>query len=79
MISAVASRGCKQRHPDSHSELLILLPVMRILIRVSLLALTGQNPAMNAQDLLYLAALNIFIVVLALILFPRTFGGTNRG
>ncbi|HPE96876.1 MAG: heme exporter protein CcmB [Chitinophagales bacterium] len=70
MISAVASRAANNGTLTAILSFPILLPVMRILIRVSLLALTGQNLAMNAQDLLYLAALNIFIVVLALILFP---------
>lgn len=70
MISAIAGSG---RNAGTLTAILafpILLPVLRILIRVSLESLVADDLSANLQDLLYLLALNAFIAVLALVLFP---------
>lgn len=70
MISAIAGSG---RNAGTLTAILafpILLPVLRILIRVSLESLVADALSANLQDLLYLLALNAFIAVLALVLFP---------
>lgn len=70
MISAIAGSG---RNAGTLTAILafpILLPVLRILIRVSLESLVAHDLSANLQDLLYLLALNAFIAVLALVLFP---------
>ena len=70
MISAIAGKASNSATLTAILSFPILLPVMRILIRISLRALPQESLQVNAQDMLYLLALNVFIVVLALILFP---------
>jgi heme exporter protein B len=70
MISAIAARASNSGTLTAILSFPVLIPVIRILIRISLLSLTGDTLAVNMQDILYLLALNIFIVVMALILFP---------
>lgn len=70
MISAIASKASNNGTLMAILSFPILIPVIKILIRISLNAIQENNFSLNAQDLLYLLALNIFIIVLALILFP---------
>jgi heme exporter protein B len=48
----------------------LLIPIIIILIRISLNALQQNNLNINTQDLLYLSALNVMIIALAMVLFP---------
>ena len=48
----------------------VLIPILIILIRISLNALQTVNLSANLQDLLYLGALDVMILALALVLFP---------
>nr|MBP9880532.1 cytochrome C biogenesis protein [Chitinophagales bacterium] len=48
----------------------LLIPIIIILIRISLNAIQQNNLDINLQDLLYLAALNVMIIALAMVLFP---------
>lgn len=70
MISAIASKASNNGTLMAILSFPVLIPVIKILIRISLNAIQENNFSLNAQDLLYLLALNIFIIVLALILFP---------
>jgi len=70
MISAIAGEGSNSGTLTAILAFPILIPVLRILIRVSLQSLVAENLEANLQDILYLLALNVFIAVLALILFP---------
>ncbi len=70
MISAVASKANNSGTLMAVLAFPILIPVIKILIRISLESLKANALAVNAQDLLYLAALNIVIITLAMILFP---------
>lgn len=70
MISAIASKANNSGTLMAILSFPLLIPVLIILIRISLNALQQQNLAINVQDLLYLGALNIMIVGMALILFP---------
>jgi heme exporter protein B len=70
MISAIAGKASNSGTLTAILAFPILLPVLRILIRISLRALPAESLQASAQDMLYLLALNVFIIVLALILFP---------
>lgn len=70
MISAIASKASNSGTLMAVLSFPILIPIIKILIRISLQSLTSESIALNAQDLLYLAALNILIITLAMILFP---------
>ena len=70
MISAIASKANNSGTLMAVLAFPILIPVIKILIRISLQSLSANSLAANAQDLLYLVALNILIITLAMILFP---------
>jgi len=70
MISAIASKASNSGTLMAILSFPILIPVIKILVRISLNAIQENNFAINAQDILYLLALNVFIIVLALVLFP---------
>jgi heme exporter protein B len=70
MISAIASKASNSGTLMAVLSFPILIPVIRILVRISLNAIQEQNFMLNAQELLWLLALNIFILIMALILFP---------
>ncbi|HET8963213.1 MAG TPA: heme exporter protein CcmB [Chitinophagales bacterium] len=70
MISAIASKANNSGTLMAVLAFPILIPVIKILIRISLESLSASSLQTNAQDLLYLFALNILIITLAMILFP---------
>ncbi len=70
MISAIASKASNSGTLMAILSFPMLIPVIIILIRISLNALTQNDLIANASDLLYLLGLNVLIVTLALILFP---------
>ncbi|MBK8488426.1 MAG: ABC transporter permease [Bacteroidetes bacterium] len=70
MISAIASKANNSGTLMAVLAFPILIPVIKILIRISLESLYASSLQTNAQDLLYLFALNILIITLAMILFP---------
>lgn len=70
MIAAIASKASNSGTLMAILSFPILLPVLKILITISLNAVMQNDFALNRQDILYLAALDIFIAALALILFP---------
>ena len=65
MISAIASKALM-----AILSFPLLIPIIIILIRISLNAIQQNNLDINLQDLLYLAALNVMIIALAMVLFP---------
>lgn len=70
MMSAIASKANNSGTLMAILSFPVLIPILKILIRISLNAVTSSEFAVNAQDLLYLLALDVFIITLALILFP---------
>lgn len=70
MISAIASKAANGGTLMAILSFPMLIPILMILIRISLNALQTQNLGVNLQDLLYLAALDVMIIALALVLFP---------
>lgn len=70
MISAIATKANNSGTLMAVLAFPILIPVIKILIRISLESLSASSLQTNAQDLLYLFALNILIITLAMILFP---------
>lgn len=70
MISAIAAKASNSATLMAVLSFPLLIPVNKILIRVSLESLVANNLVANAQDLLYLTALNLLIITMAMILFP---------
>lgn len=70
MMSAIASKAANSGTLMAILSFPVLIPILKILIRISLNAVTSSEFAVNAQDLMYLLALDVFIITLALILFP---------
>ncbi|MBC8047784.1 MAG: heme exporter protein CcmB [Fimbriimonadaceae bacterium] len=70
MMSAIASKANNSGTLMAILSFPILIPILKILLRISLQAVTENNFSVNMQDILYLLALNVFIITLALILFP---------
>lgn len=70
MMSAIASKASNSGTLMAILSFPVLIPILKILIRISLQAITVNEPAVNVQDILYLSALNIFIIAFALVLFP---------
>ena len=70
MISAIASKASNSGTMMAILSFPILIPILIILIRISLNAIQQNNLAVNLQDLMYLAALDVMILAMALILFP---------
>ncbi|MBC8172279.1 MAG: hypothetical protein H7X71_00110 [Chitinophagales bacterium] len=70
MISAIAAKAANSGTLMAILSFPILMPILKLLIRVSQNAIIENFFNVNAQDILYLTALNIFIFILALILFP---------
>lgn len=70
MISAIASKASNSGTLMAILSFPVLIPILIILIRISLNALQTVNLSANLQDLLYLGALDVMIVALALVLFP---------
>ena len=70
MISAIASKASNSGTLMAILSFPLLIPIIIILIRISLNALQQNNLNVNLQDLLYLAALNVIIIALAMVLFP---------
>lgn len=70
MISAIAAKASNSGTLMAILSFPILIPILLILIRVSINAITENNLAVNLQDLTYLLGLNVMIAALALVLFP---------
>lgn len=70
MISAIASRANNSGTLMTILSFPVLLPVLQLLIRISLRCINGGTFSENLQDLLFLAALDVFVIAMALILFP---------
>jgi len=70
MISAIASKASNSGTLMAILSFPLLIPILIILIRISLNAIKEDNPSVNFQDLLYLSALNVMVIALAMVLFP---------
>ena len=70
MISAIASKASNSGTLMAILSFPLLIPIIIILIRISLNAIQQNNLDIKLQDLLYLAALNVMIIALAMVLFP---------
>lgn len=70
MMSAIASKANNSATLMAILSFPIMIPVLKILLRISIHTITENNLSANLQDIFYLLALNVFIFALALILFP---------
>ena len=70
MISAIASKASNSGTLMAILSFPMLIPILIILIRISLNAIQSDDLRVNLQDLVYLTALDVMIVGLALVLFP---------
>lgn len=70
MISAIASKASNSGTLMAILSFPMLIPILIILIRISLNAIQADDLRVNLQDIVYLTALDVMIVGLALVLFP---------
>jgi heme exporter protein B len=70
MMSAIASKANNSGTLMAILSFPVLIPILKILIRISLNAVSANEFSANLQDIFYLLALDILIITLALILFP---------
>lgn len=70
MISAIAAKASNSGTLMAILSFPVLIPILIILIRISLNALQTAKLSANIQDLLYLSALDVMILAMALVLFP---------
>lgn len=69
MMSAIASKANNSGTLIAILSFPVIIPILKILVRVSLNAVSASDFSINLQDILYLFALDVFIIALALILF----------
>jgi heme exporter protein B len=70
MMSAISAKAGNSGTLMAILSFPVMLPILKILVRVSLNTVSNEAWSVNTQDILYLLALDILIITLALVLFP---------